>query len=416
MKQYISLLLLILVVSAFSFAQDDDYENRKKKYMEDQKRFKEFMEQNKSSEEDAYYDNREYKQFEPVSREVVSNYYDDFFKFTEVNDFTPYCDTLYYTPYQDSIFQLGLEYWMTDSLIRYIGKIDKFQILKHEKNGNVEAFVYYHWKYENSFFGETGIWVGYSDDNGETWSYYYTGIVQKQPLYVKWYSSYPLINEQGDLQIEACLLRQMSQFMHPGPGPSYQLVKDGLLLTLDLETLRKDSDGDGLTDIVEVKFRTDPNNADTDGDGVPDNLDLNPRFASQRTEKTLVYEAVMNADEEKLCNWDDDDCVVPFTQTPELHYATDDIQTILIVTDDPALQNIQPTIYRVIILTKEEYENNPRYFKNDLNKMNFTPFFKVDGKEDTYLFSYDFNTGGAKYWVKKMDKGWRIVKLLEWIS
>lgn len=417
MKNYITLLLLALLVPAFSFAQDDDYENRKKRYMEDRKRFNEFVEQNKSSEEDAYYQNRHYKPFEPVNREVVSNYYDDFFKFMEVDDYTPYCDTLYNTPYQDSIHQLGWEYWASDSMIvQYVGKIDKYQILKQEKKGNVKAFVYNHWKFENRFFGEMGIWVAYSDDNGETWSYYYTGIVQKQPLYVKWYSSYSLINEQGDLQIEACLFRQMSNFMHPGPGPSYQLVKDGLLLTLDLETLRKDSDGDGLTDIVEAKFRTDPKNADTDGDGVPDNLDLNPRFALQRTEKTLVYEAVMNADGEELCNWDDEDCVVPFSQTLELHYATDNTQTILIVTDDPALQNIQPTSSRVIILTEEEYENNPRYFRNDLNNMKFTPFFKVDGKEDTYLFSYDFNTGGVKYWVKKTDKGWKIVKLLEWIS
>lgn len=36
---------------------------------------------------------------------------------------------------------------------------------------------------------------------GETWSYYYTGIVQRQTLFVKWYSSYPMINEKGDLRL-----------------------------------------------------------------------------------------------------------------------------------------------------------------------------------------------------------------------
>lgn len=416
MKNYFSLLLLLLI-PAFSFAQEDDYESRNKKYEEYRKRFNEFKEQNKSSEREAYYKNREFIEQEPLNMEVFSNYYDDFFKFVEVSDYTPYNDTLYFTPYQDSIFHLDLEYLWSDSLIvEYVGKIDKSFILKQDKKGNVEAFVYKDGEFENRYFGEFGIWIAYSEDNGETWSYYYTGIVQKQPLYVKWYSSYPLINEQGDLQIEACLLRQTSPFTHPGPGPSYQLVKDGLLLTLDLETLRKDSDGDGLTDIVEAKFRTDPKNADTDGDGIPDNLDLNPRFASQRTDKSVIYEAVLNEVQIPFWGEEEGETILPIDATPETHYMVDTTETIMIVTDDPSLQNIQPKSYRVIILTKEEYESNPKYFENDLNDMSFTPLFKVDGKKDTYLFSYDFNTWGASYWVKKTDKGWIIVMTSRWIS
>lgn len=399
MKQYITLLVLALMVPAFSFGQEED----EYKYT--------------SKEEKAYYQDWHYKPYEPVSKEIISSYHDDFFKFVEVDGYTPYCDTLYFTPYQDSIFRLvGWQYWMTDAIVvQYVGKIDKYQILKQEKKGIVEAFVYYSWKFENRSFGEEGIWVAYSEDNGETWSYYYTGIVQKQPLFVKWYSSYPLINEQGNLQIEACLLRQMSPFTHPGPKPSYQLVKDGLLLTFDLETLRKDSDGDGLTDIVESKLRTDPNNVDTDGDGVPDNLDMNPRYAPQRTEKTSVFEAIIN--NEGLCGWEDEeDCEVPFMQTPEPHCFDDKTATVLIVTDDPNLQGIQPKMYRVIVLTTEEYENELRYFQNDLNVMHITPLFNVDGEEDTYVVSQSIGTGGTQYMVKKTPKGWKIVAISSWIS
>ena len=411
MKQYISLLLLILSIPAFSFAQGDDFEFEKF-----ERRFNKFMKQNKSSEREAYYKNREFKEQEPLNKEVFSNYYDDFFKFVEVEDYTPYNDTLYFTPYQESAWKLGRAYWYSDSLRQYSGKIDKYRILKQEKKGNVEAFVYTDGEFENVFFGETGIWVGYSNDNGETWSYYYTGIVQKQPLFVKWYSSYPLINEQGDLQIEACLLQQTSPFSHPVPTQSYKLAKEGLLLTLDLETLRKDSDGDGLTDIVEAKFHTDPKNADTDGDGIPDNLDLNPRFASQRTDKSVIFEAVLN--DVRIPYWSEEGegTILPIDATPETHYVVDTTETILIVTDDPSLQNIQPKSHRVIILTTEEHEDNPRYFKNELNEMHFTPLFKVNGKKDTYLFSYDFNTWGAEYWVKKTDKGWVIVMTMQWIS
>ena len=69
-------------------------------------------------------------------------------------------------------------------------------------------------------------------------------------------------------------------------GAKYEVVQDGLLLTIDIATLQRDSDSDGLTDIIEKKYYyTNPNNPDTDGDGVPDNLDLNPRRAVPRTEK-----------------------------------------------------------------------------------------------------------------------------------
>jgi hypothetical protein len=50
-------------------------------------------------------------------------------------------------------------------------------------------------------------------------------------------------------------------------------------LTYDLTELRKDSDHDGLTDLVEARLGTDPHRADTDGDGIPDSRDTNPLIA-----------------------------------------------------------------------------------------------------------------------------------------
>jgi hypothetical protein len=44
----------------------------------------------------------------------------------------------------------------------------------------------------------------------------------------------------------------------------------------DDASLRKDSDGDGLTDIVERRLGTNPHKRDTDGDGVPDSVDPCP--------------------------------------------------------------------------------------------------------------------------------------------
>ena len=56
-------------------------------------------------------------------------------------------------------------------------------------------------------------------------------------------------------------------------------------------TLRKDTDGDGLTDLVEARLGTNPNTADTDGDGLSDAVDPCPTAAPRPlgdTEKILV--------------------------------------------------------------------------------------------------------------------------------
>ena len=74
MKHYFILLLLILQIPMFSFAQED-YE---------------------SKEREEYYDkSRTFKSFEPVKKKVVANYHDDFFKFAKVDNYTPYNDTLF---------------------------------------------------------------------------------------------------------------------------------------------------------------------------------------------------------------------------------------------------------------------------------------------------------------------------------
>lgn len=380
MKRYITLILIALLAPAFSFGQKEEY---------------------KSKEKDEYYKDRKFKSFEPLSREVFLNYKDDFFGFEEIENYTPYCDTLFYTPFQDSIEKHCRYYFWYDSIRQSIGGIDRYRILKYEKQDRREAFVYEDSKYVRKFSAEPELWVAYSSDGGETWAYYYTGIVQRQPIFVKWYSKLPLINDEGDLQIEACLLRQMSSYILPFGSPGFNVQKDGLLLTLDLKTLRKDSDGDGLTDIVEARFRTDPNKADTDGDGVPDNLDLNPRFALPRTEKTVIMEAVI---EDYILNIHTD--TLSDLQIPEPNYASDTTETVLIVSNSPDVQSIQPKSHRIIILTEEEYEFLKEPFDEDLPKTTITPLFKVDDIPDAFVFHIDYGMSGKNYVVVRIDKGW----------
>ena len=390
MKQYISLLLMILLAPAFSFGQDNKYQSR---------------------EEDEYNRNYQYKHFEPMTEDQIKHYQNEFFGFERIENYTPYNDSLWLTPYQDSVFKVEMKYIMSEEEPDFprqrVGKIDKDFILKHEKRGHIEAFVY-----EEPIYGSPlpGLWVAYSTDAGSSWAYYYTGLLQKKPLFVKWYSNIPLIKENGDLQMEACLFIQ-DRTIGPWGWEHFNLADDGLLLTFDLQTLRRDTDGDGLTDIAEAKFHTDPNNPDTDGDGIPDNLDMNPRFSLPRTDKTIVFEAVLNEDERLPFTWGGTHELIPLDEVTLPSYATDTTPTLMIVSDDPNLLAVQPTRERIIFLTSEEYDSEPRYFSDDLSGYRITPLFKADRLDDTFVFSKSSTKGGvweSGYYATRTKKGWDI--------
>ncbi len=402
MKKQLFPFLLFLLLPAFMFAQSYP-----------------------SQEQDAYYKQRRKTShlyyFKKVSRRTIRNYQNPFFEFRKIDDYTPYVkndNQPYFSKYLELTFKPGSS---------IIDKVDERQVIRHEKKENVEAVVYESGWYENYSHGEPGVWVAYSEDYGENWEYYYTGIVQKQPLYIKGESKHPLINEQGDLQVEACLLRQMKPFMHPGPEPDFQLVKDGLLLIIDLKTLRKDTDEDGLTDIVEAKFFTDPNNRDTDGDGIPDNQDANPRCALPRTEKASAFETIINGDKRIIfrafIEAEDGSRrdtilrgeIIPFSENPEVQFAKEDTPTVMLVTDDPDLKAIQPHNYRIIVLSEQEFLKNKKY-NDKLDELFMTPMFKVDDEEDTYLIKYSQGTGGNSFLIKRTKDGWWIEIIGGWIS
>ena len=400
MKKHLALLLFLLA-PAVLLAQEEDYD-----YEKYEKAYDEFMERYKSSEEEAYYHVDEDKEWVvapivPTDAEDVKSYKNKFFEFTEIENFTPYDENQQWTPFQDSLIKAGHFLWYEPR--QFIGGVDRSDILKYEKKDNVVAFAYW----QNEFRQGRGIWIAYSMDGGKSWAHYHSGLIQEKPLFVKWYSKYPLIKSNGDLQIEACLMRKAS-----GPGlhgfVEHELVQDGLLVTFELETLAKDSDGDGLTDIMETRLRTDLNNLDTDGDGITDDLDMNPRYNLPRTEKTLIYEAVINDDLRAHRFWDEDCEIIPFSEMPIPHYVTDTTNTILVVTDDPDFLACQPTQERIIFMRTEEFENTKDTFFEEKENVSFSPLFKVDNMEDAYVFGVGGAFWSNDYVVEKQKDGWCI--------
>lgn len=225
------------------------------------------------------------------------------------------------------------------------------------------------------------------------------------------------------MQIEAALVRQTQEY-----GPhirKYELVKDGIVATFHLQTISKDSDQDGLTDIVENKFRTDPFNSDTNNNGIPDNLDMNPRKNAKRTENTIVFEALMDewfkkytkaeyeamlADtiREKEINRDGGWSGI-LTSEPHAYRTNDSTETIMIITDDPDITAIRPKYARTIILSPTEYKKSADFkFKTDLKIFSISPLFKADGYKDLYLTDFIDHPGGGRYLAWKTNNGWRI--------
>ena len=78
MKQYITLLLLALLVPTFSFAQEEDEIDDISNYP--------------SKEKDAYYQEwkRNYKPWKPLDENEIKAYKNAFFAWEEIADFTPF--------------------------------------------------------------------------------------------------------------------------------------------------------------------------------------------------------------------------------------------------------------------------------------------------------------------------------------
>jgi len=337
----------------------------------------------------------------------IKKYKSDFFDLKKIHHFRHYNDdSLNLTPYQDSITLVENES-KRQFVASKIGGIYRNHILKYEKKGDVEAIVYYRSSYEQNGFFEPGIWIGYSDDGGRKWSYYYTGIVQMKPIYVKWYSDRPLIKSKRRLEIEGALFYQKKYSSSPDVSfDKFELLEDGICICFDLDKLKQDKDSDGLTDIVERKFYLNPQSPDTDNDGIMDNVDLNPRYSSQKSSfKTWIYEALLD---DRMIKDVNGDYVISEKKSLRSDTTFVDVPTYLIITDDSEINSIQPQKCRFIFVNKQEFRSLTNNYEIDLPKLYVSPLFEVDNSPDTYRISIDSWNGGYTYIVKKDGAQWRV--------
>ena len=404
--------MLTIITCGSTFAQDRE----EKKYS--------------SKEQDLYYENLrkswEHKEFTPVSLETATKNPYDYVKVDTIENPAYYNPNQVFSAYRDSIMESQKEnikdFKKYDSIMQAmfndkIGGIPRMSIIKQGKYGNNLAMIYTDSKYDDFIYGGWGYWIALSSDNGKTWKHFYTGLTENYYYFFKRNSKIPLWKDSTTLQIEGAIVRQVTQVMHPMPA-EFEAIHDNIAIQLDLTKICKDSDNDGLTDIVENKMLLNPSNPDTDGDGINDSEDKNPRFKSIKSDKSIIYETLIeNFRPNKRGVMEIDLSNPPVFKKSEMDSLYGNFNTVdLLVTDDTDFQHLDLQNETMIIMSTEEYKNYKLKYPSHFMESDCTPMFKCNKMKDTYIITTSHSTSSTTYVIQKTEKGWKIFMLSMSIS
>jgi hypothetical protein len=132
----------------------------------------------------------------------------------------------------------------------------------------------------------------------------------------------------GSPQAQQALYRRYSELSQKSAASFQKTVK------FSQQTLRKDTDGDRVTDIMEARLGTDAAKADTDGDRSPDGSDQNPLArSSPGVDRVQMLQAVFTA----------------------LYGADTSPEPILVVIERPYWQAFDGSGARVLCVSREEF-------------------------------------------------------------
>ncbi len=186
--------------------------------------------------------------------------------------------------------------------------VEPWQIVRWDVEGESVRLIYQSTELDPA--GEIsggGYWFAESRDGGASWEVpVYLGLQQYFPYVVLPHSPLPLV-ENGRLQI-AVAVRELDpdSITFPPIRMTTLREEDGLYISAPMTALRRDQDGDGLTDLYEHRIGLDMLNPDTDGDGVSDALDGLPltRFDPDGIERAelsrIMLEQVIGHDANAL--------------------------------------------------------------------------------------------------------------------
>ena len=226
------------------------------------------------------------------------------------------------------------------NLLRFsekIGDIYKYHVIRHDSIGNKQIIVYYDSKYESPLKHQ-GYWIGISEDSGNNWKYYYSGLAKDNIYFIKPNPKIDLIKSDSIICLEAAKVRKVKRSSH-WTASEYELIKDNIILELNLNKITLDTDLEGLTDLEEQKLQTNPTLKDTDKDGLLDLNDNNPRFPNLDDRFSRLYSTLIEFQPYNTV-------FIPFNG--KIDFIPDTIDnsfpssTFLIKTDDEKIQGLNP--------------------------------------------------------------------------
>lgn len=366
-----------------------------------------------STEEDEYYKSRTYKAFQPARRSYIDSLTYDFLSIKPspvTNKFKSAWQGTLFNQYYDSLMRTCRGSGCFDSLrkIQYshkTGEIFNYSIVRYDSLDSLKVIFYESSELEDR---ELGYWVAVSNDFGRSWKRYYTTLVKNNFYFVKPTSKIPFVKNHSTLQLEFAIIRKTKQETLPVGPPEFELLEDDLIMEIDLTKLIRDTDGDGLTDLLESKLFLDTGNKDTDRDGVNDRLDKNPRYKNKQGNYSLLYHYLLEhaRSDSVFISFDD-----PDFDLPKIKYQDTIVHTYLIITEDPDLLHLDGTKNRYILMRRGEYDVYTKKHYCSPARLFISPLFGIDNDADCRKVHVSRDISGHDYIITEDNNGW-IVKYI----
>jgi len=306
-----------------------------------------------------------YKPFQPAELSYINSIKYDCVSEYSLND-TLNCfkSILEQTPYElryDSLEKIerekgGINYLRSECYDKYPGKEKMFgvlkkEILRYDSIQSLRVIVYRANKYEDD---EMGYWVAISKDRGIKWKYFYTGLTVANFYYLKPKPTLPLFVNDSVIQIESAKVRKITQDpASPFDGPKYELLRDNLVVLINLHKLQKDKDHDGLTDIEEKHLMTNPINSDSDGDGIDDYHDTNPRFENVDSKFSSLVRYLLEGGDHKP---KPDKYLVSYADLNKFSSSEISKHIYMVISEDSRIIHLSHAQNTYIFLTENEFK------------------------------------------------------------
>ncbi|MCD9855901.1 hypothetical protein LUD75_14340 [Epilithonimonas sp. JDS] len=327
------------------------------------------------------FSNSQFRNLDVSNDSILNQKYESFIKFKEIKD--------------HSLFNNSYAGFYNDQYLREV----PFQLRKYNN--------YNYLKIEtaaNNIYGlaisPIGFWLMIHENNKTI--PYFIGIAQDQFIHIKIPSKVPMI-KNDKLQLECSIIMQTRLGSRPVISnedlPAYKVLKDNLLLSIDLDLIKKDSDGDGYNDLFEKYIGLNPKSKDSDNDGINDNEDFNPLYKSINNEYTTAFNKTINGG--YIHKFENAKTVIEpiFVKEFQVDPDSDPFKFDIYTVENNVLKNIDPKTKRILIF-------NRNYEKTNFNITHSTYKDIKKTNDNEFKIISAFESGSSSSNISKEGNDW----------